>query len=159
MRRICTTCWTTLPLILAVALLTACSPKDIVNMTGAGEADQENDEVEAISDEQQPEDDTPDREVAAAGVGKKGRIEGEGLLRSPIKAYFTIPQRLAFEALIPHAIQIYKANDPQGKGPRTHEIFMKEIIEKEQIQLPELPEGDRYEYDPEEEQLYVIHPK
>jgi hypothetical protein len=159
-------------LLVALAVLPACSPTDLVkSMQQKGQpeddaagADESADSVTPAGEDaaEQDADDVgeePNREVATAGVGKKGRFKGEGMLRTPIRQYFRIPQKLIFDIQIPDAIRKYKALDPQGKGPRSHEEFMKEIIEPRQIQLPELPEGDRYQYDPEDEQLYVIHSK
>ena len=36
---------------------------------------------------------------------------------------------------------------------------MEKIIKANQIKLPDLPEGDRYQYDPKTEQLMVESPK
>jgi hypothetical protein len=169
MRRTCTFCWTAFLLLVALAVLPACSPTDLVKSMqqkgqpgddAAGADNSAGSETPAGEDAaEQDAGEQPNREVATVGVGKKGRLKGEGMLRSPIKQYFRAPQHIIFDIQIPHMIKQYKALDPQGKGPRSHEEFMKEIIEAAQIQLPELPEGDRYEYDPEEEQLYVVHPK
>ena len=48
--------------------------------------------------------------------------------------------------------------DPQFKGPKTQEEFMEVIIKENAVQLPDLPEGDVYYYDPQTEQLMVRHP-
>ena len=54
-------------------------------------------------------------------------------------------------------MQLYKASN--GYLPKSHEIFWKEIIEANSIQLPELPEGERYAYDPEQGELMVERPR
>ena len=46
----------------------------------------------------------------------------------------------------------------KGQAPQSHEEFMKEIIEANAINLPELPPGDKYFYDAKTEQLMVQHP-
>ena len=50
-------------------------------------------------------------------------------------------------------MQTYKAL--HDGAPKTHDEFMKEIIQAAEIRLPELPAGDRYIYDPKTEQLMV----
>jgi hypothetical protein len=98
-----------------------------------------------------------DREVAKDGVGKKGRGYGGGIVTEPVHQYFSIQQRLVFEDQIPHAMNMYKALH-DNKGPSTHAKFMKEIIAENNIPLPELPQGEKYVYDPKTETLMVEHP-
>lgn len=101
---------------------------------------------------------TMKREEAKAGVGEKGRGYGGGIITEPIHQKFTIEQRLVFEIQIPKAMQLYKALH-DNQAPKTHEAFMKEIIRANQIALPQLPEGDKYIYDPQLEKLMVQHPE
>ncbi len=113
-----------------------------------------------------PATDAPDAEPAEGmervkaerGVGAKGRSldEHEGLLVTPAKAYFSVRERAVFDIQIPEALKLYKATN--GNGPRSHAEFMGQIIEANQIQLPELPAGQRYVYDSETEQLMVERP-
>jgi pyruvate/2-oxoglutarate dehydrogenase complex dihydrolipoamide acyltransferase (E2) component len=99
-----------------------------------------------------------DREKAVAGVGKKGRGYGGGIVSEPVRLYFGTRQRIVFQIRIPDALRTYKAmND--GKGPASHEIFMEEIVAKNSLPLPELPEGDSYYYDVEKEELMVQRPE
>jgi hypothetical protein len=93
---------------------------------------------------------------AEAGVGRKGRGYGEGLVATPAAAYWAAKERIAFEIQIPHALQLYKATN--GQGPKTHQEFMDKIIKTEQIKLPELPEGSQYQYFPDREELMVVRP-
>ena len=51
---------------------------------------------------------------------------------------------------------LFKATE--GRAPKTHEEFMERIIKAGTIKLPELPEGHRYRYDPQTEQLMVEQP-
>jgi len=96
----------------------------------------------------------PLRSKAEVGVGAKGRNYGMGPVATPIAAYFRTKERLAFDIQIPHAMQLYKAMH-DNQGPKTHEQFMKEIIQENQIRLPDLRKGDRYLYDPAKEELMV----
>jgi hypothetical protein len=92
----------------------------------------------------------PDTTVIAAkrGVGKTGRYEGSGMVVTPIKAYFLTKQRVELELKVPQAMNLYKAE--HGHFPKTVEDFNRDIIEFNQIKLPELPQGHRYIYDPED---------
>ena len=75
----------------------------------------------------------------------------EGMLVTPAKTYFAVRERLMFEATIPQALNLYKATN--GKFPQSHDEFMAQIIQAGQIQLPQLPEGQRYVWDPDKEEL------
>lgn len=100
--------------------------------------------------------DDVERQVAEVGVGKKGRNYGGGVVSEPIRAMFRTEQRMQL-LQVNQAMQLYKASN--GYHPKSHDIFWKEIIEANSIQLPELPEGERYVYDPELEELMVERPK
>ena len=93
---------------------------------------------------------------AEKGVGKKGRGYGRGPVATPIASYFSMRERIAFEIQLPKAMQLFKAD--KGRAPNSHEEFMEKIIKASQINLPQLPEGERYLYDPATEQLMVEHP-
>lgn len=97
------------------------------------------------------------REEAKFGVGKKGRNYEAGIVTTPVAAYFGARERVAFEIQIPHAMNLYKATN--GSGPKSHEEFMQKIIKENAINLPQLPDGHRYVYDPQTEQLMVERPK
>jgi hypothetical protein len=90
---------------------------------------------------------------ADVGVGKKGRGYGGGIITAPVKARFTAEQNLVFNAQIPHALNLFQATN--GRFPKDHDEFMKEIITANAIKLPELPEPDKYIYDPATHELMV----
>lgn len=91
---------------------------------------------------------------AEVGVGRKGHGYGTGPIATPLAARWRAAERLIFDAQIPHAMNLFKATN--GRAPASHDEFMKEIIKFNQIHLPELREGERYQYDPETEQLMVV---
>lgn len=100
----------------------------------------------------------PAGEVAGVGVGAKGQnYGGPGFVTTPVEAYFRTGERIAFEVQIPKAMQLYKA-EHNNKGPKTHEEYMNIIIKENGVQLPELPAGEEYVYDPKTEQLLVKKP-
>src|SRR5687768_6726067 len=90
---------------------------------------------------------------AEAGVGKKGRGYGGGIVSEPIRQKFILEQKIVLEFAVVQALQLYEAE--KGYAPKSHEEFMKDIIEANQIHLPELPAGDEYVYDPMAKQLMV----
>lgn len=101
---------------------------------------------------------TPTETVKAeAGVALQGRSldEHEGLLVTPAKAYFAVREKAVFQIQIPHAIQLYKAENPI---PLTFDEFKQNILDPNKIKLPQLPPGHSYEWDPEQEQLMVKRP-
>jgi len=113
-----------------------------------------------VSQQQQP---ATEQVVAGVGVGKKGRAldqyqkdSVQKIISTPALALFQTKERIVFEIQIPHALDLYKAE--HGEAPRTHEAFMRDIIEFNDIKLPELPAGQRYVYDPERGELMVERP-
>jgi len=99
--------------------------------------------------------DEPERTKAEAGVGKKGRNYGGGVITEPIRQYFQVSQRIHFMNM-EHAMRLYKAEF--GNLPKSHDEFMDKIIKANSIELPELPEGERYVYDPARGELMVEKP-
>ena len=99
-----------------------------------------------------------ERVVAEAGVGKQGQVIGEkeGFLRTPAKALFSAKQKIAFMS-VEHAVNLYEGLE--GHKPKTHEEFMEKVVKFNNIQLPELPEGHIYVWDPDKGQLMVERPK
>jgi hypothetical protein len=104
-----------------------------------------------------------ERVAAGVGVGRRGRSLDQfqndavqSAISTPAREYFRAKERIVFEIAVPHALSLYKAE--HGHGPKTHEQFLAEIVEFNNIQLPDLPAGHRYVYDPETEQLMVEKP-
>lgn len=101
-----------------------------------------------------------ERIKAEAGVGVKGqRLNDPRLVQmivAPARGLFQTQQRMVFEVEIPKAMQLYEASN--GKKPKTHDEFMEQIIQANQIHLPELPAGQRYVYDPKTGELMVEKP-
>jgi len=83
---------------------------------------------------------------AMPGVGAKGRDYGSGLIATPIATMFQASQRIKF-LQVAHTLNNYKGL--HGHFPKSHEEFMKEIIERNGLQLPMLPRGHEYFYDAE----------
>jgi hypothetical protein len=96
------------------------------------------------------------REKAAAGMGRQGRTYGNDPFTYPLAQYFHIRQRMGLEQ-INHAMDLYKAT--YERYPRTQDEFRKEIIKANAIDLPLLPEGHKFYYDPQKGELMVIRPQ
>ena len=98
---------------------------------------------------------------AQKGVGMAGRSLDpyEGAVVTPAKTLFTVRERVVFEAQIPEALKLFKAMDANGRGPKSHDEFMTQIIQANQIPLPQLNPGQRYVYNPQTEELMVERPR
>jgi hypothetical protein len=95
---------------------------------------------------------------ADAGAGKETRGFGEGFIATPAETYFAARERILFRIQIPDFIRAYKFEHDM-KGPKSHDEFMKQIIQKNNIQLPNLPVGQKYWYDAENETVNILRPK
>ena len=111
----------------------------------------------AIAPPQEPQ--MPDQ-IAKTGVGAKGNsldgIKGDDprmLMAGPVKAYFNTREKIVFDIALPKSVQLFNAL--HDRNPKTHEEYMKEVVESAQIKLPELPAGMVYRYRPEINELWV----
>ena len=95
------------------------------------------------------------REQATSALTAKGKYAVDIVL-TPVSAYFTVKDQVVFQFQIPKALEYYELAN--GRKPRTYEEFHREVIEKNRIQLPELPPTHRYFYDPDTAALLVEHP-
>lgn len=123
-------------------------PSPVTVTPDAQPAEPENTVVEPVDD--------GSVEVAKRGVGEAAQaVEPGGLYTTPISVLLGTQGRLVFEVQIPQAMQLFKA--AEGRPPKSHEEFMKKIIQVNSIPLPKLPAGDEYFYDPERGELMVRH--
>ena len=86
--------------------------------------------------------------------GKRSRQAG-GYLGAVSNARFAVPHKMSIN-LYKQALEFYRATN--GHYPKTHEVFMKEVIQANQIKLPRLEEGDEYLYDPTDHTLKIYRP-
>lgn len=96
------------------------------------------------------------RTKADVGAGRKGRYE-PGFVTTPVSVFWRTQEVVAYRTHVPHALDLYQAE--HGHYPKTKDEFVREILEKNGIKLPELPEGHTYVYDPEKHELQVARPK
>ena len=90
----------------------------------------------------------PQPVVAGVGVGQKGRSldQYEGAVVTPAKSLFAVGERVVFEIQIPDALNKFEAIE--GRRPKSNDEFMQRIIKENLINLPVLPPGRTYRWDP-----------
>jgi hypothetical protein len=94
---------------------------------------------------------------AEKGVGIKGRsLDGEsGIIVTPVKALFGAKEEIAFVQFVSQ-YRIYNAlNDDV---PKDFDDLTAKVIEPYLIKLPLLPEGHKYVWNPETQELMVERP-
>ena len=97
-------------------------------------------------------------QVAKTGVGVQGNsldgIQGNDarmLVAGPVKAYFNAKERIVFDIQLRESEKLFNAL--QGRDPKSHEEYMKEVVGK--IPLPKLQDGMVYRYHPDSNELWV----
>jgi hypothetical protein len=105
------------------------------------------------------EDESVERVKAEPGVGIRGRSLDpyEGVIVTPVKAFFAARERIAFVAQFQHQYDIYKAMT--GEVPKDFDELKAKVLDPYQIKLPQLPPGHRYVWDAEKEELQVERPR
>lgn len=87
-------------------------------------------------------------ETVTARSGQKGKsLEGGGYLSVVAGTRFWAENQMTLN-VVRKNMDLYRAGAGNGDYPKTHEEFMKHIIEENSVKLPELPEGWEYVYDP-----------
>jgi hypothetical protein len=138
--------------LVGVSLL-GCKPEEERQKDAAALAQQE--AAEAIKKAAPPMED----QVAKVGVGVKGdsletsNDDPRGIITGPALALFKAKEKIVFEIQLPQAVAMYNALN--GRNPKTHEEYMREIVEANKIPLPKLPDGMVYRYRPESNELWV----
>lgn len=98
-----------------------------------------------------------ERVKAEKGVAKQGRsLDGErGIIVTPVKALFGAKEDIAFEMSFRHQYDIYRVT---GEVPKDFDDLTEKVLKPFLIKLPELPEGHKYVWDAEAEELMVERP-
>src|SRR6478672_2289978 len=99
-----------------------------------------------------------ERVKAQAGVGAKGRsLDNEqGLLVTPVKAFFAAKERIAFEQAFYGQYRLYRATED---APKDYDELKAKVLDPYLIKLPPLPPGHKYVWDAGTEELQVERPK
>ncbi|MCL2622313.1 MAG: hypothetical protein FWD31_01500 [Planctomycetaceae bacterium] len=110
---------------------------------------------------EQPAPQPPEnRRAAQVGDGRQGHYEQFGrmsIFSHNIGTMYRTRENLTYNVQIPHAMNFYKAT--HGRAPQTHEEFWREIIQANNLRMPELKEGCHYDYNPQTEELEVVFPR
>jgi hypothetical protein len=98
---------------------------------------------------------------AGKGVGLKGRSldSSEGIIVTPVKAYFAARERIFFEAEFPKNYQLYNAES--GDVPKDFEDLKAKVLDPYGLtkKLPVLPPGHKYVWNAEKQELGVERPR
>ena len=87
---------------------------------------------------------------------KKGQGYGRtSIFGSNVASLYRTKERISLQ-MIEYNMKLYKAE--HEKAPKTHDEFMSKIIQAGMIKLPELKQGCYYEYNPQTEELEIVHP-
>jgi hypothetical protein len=92
------------------------------------------------------------RQKAAAGMNEKGHGYGDDMITMPVSIMWAAKDKIVRDQ-IRKALDLYKASE--GHAPASHEEFMDRIIKENNLQLPTLPAGHRYVYDPDTDELKI----
>ncbi|MFP6703762.1 MAG: hypothetical protein VB861_18585, partial [Planctomycetaceae bacterium] len=84
------------------------------------------------------------------------KIRATSPLLAGLEAYGPVAEKVT-KLAIQHHLNIYNAL--HGHYPKDHAEFMREIIKKQNLQLPKLPYGNTYEYDVANHKLVVVKGK
>ena len=98
-------------------------------------------------------------EVGMTGKGNYSSANADnpmGIITVPVKTLFTTQQRLVLQQ-ITAAENLYKGE--HEKLPSSNEEYMEKIIRANNIQLPRLPAGQTYEFDPTDNELKIRKPR
>ncbi|MEZ6062180.1 MAG: hypothetical protein R3C19_17715 [Planctomycetaceae bacterium] len=71
----------------------------------------------------------------------------------PLEALPGAKQQIS-ELAIQHAVDLFQATN--GRYPKDHDEFMTQVIQANNMRLPVLPKGQRYEYDVANHKLMVV---
>jgi hypothetical protein len=81
------------------------------------------------------------------------KINATDPITAPVSAYGPMLERIS-QNEIAHAINLFNA--AEGRYPNSYDEFMTRIIKENNIRLPVLPGGKRYQYDVENHKLVVV---
>lgn len=81
------------------------------------------------------------------------KVRATNPVTAPLEAYGPMVEQIS-KAEIEHAVKLFQAMN--GRYPKDHDEFMREVIKKNRIQLPVLPGDKRYEYDVQNHELVVV---
>ena len=104
-----------------------------------------------------PASQNDNRTIANVGDSgfKRGQYKKTNIINFTAYSFFRTNERINF-LMIENNMKLYKAGH-DNQVPKTYEEYKREILQG--INLPELKDDCRYEYDPETGDLYIVHPE
>jgi len=106
-------------------------------------------------------DPNTERVKAQAGVGIKGRSldQYEGVVVTPVKAYFAGKERAFFDIEFPGNYRLWRVDQPSA--PKDFDDLKAKFLDPLGLtgHLPKLPQGHKYVWDAEKEELQVERPR
>lgn len=81
------------------------------------------------------------------------KVRADDPVLAPLQAYGPMVEQIS-KTHIAGAVNLFNATE--GRYPNSYEEFMERIIKENNIKLPVLPGGKRYQYDVEKHELVVI---
>jgi hypothetical protein len=102
--------------------------------------------------QEQPSGGPMEMETLGANTGAQGQGYGGGLITEPVHQFFSMRNLITWDQ-IKHDMDIWQAI--HNRFPKNAQEFQKEILEPANIDLPELPPGKRYVYNPKTGELLV----
>jgi hypothetical protein len=108
-----------------------------------------------------PSDPNTERVKAQAGVGIKGRSLDpyQGVVVTPVKAYFAGKERAFFDIEFPGNYRLWRVDQPSA--PKDFDDLKAKFLDPLGLtgHLPKLPQGHKYVWDAEKEELQVERPR
>jgi hypothetical protein len=109
----------------------------------------------------QPDDPNLERVKAGKGVGIKGRSldEYEGVIVTPAKTYFTAKERIFYEIEFPANYRLWRVQE--DRAPKDFDELKAKFLDPLGLtaKMPKLPDGHKYVWNPETEELEVERPR
>lgn len=81
------------------------------------------------------------------------KIAATDMITAPVSAYGPMLEKIS-KSHIEHAVRLFEATE--GRYPKDYDEFFEKIVKANNIQLPVLPGGKKYQYDVENHKLEVI---
>ncbi|MBI1344699.1 hypothetical protein GC163_00270 [bacterium] len=89
----------------------------------------------------------------AGAAVSDSKVEVTNPITGPLEAYGPMVERIS-KTHVEHALNLFNATE--GRYPESYDEFMEKIIKANNIQLPVLPGGKKYQYDVPNHQLVVV---
>lgn len=83
------------------------------------------------------------------------KIQATDPVTAPLAAYGPMVERISIVEM-DHAVRLFQASE--GRYPKDYDEFMEKIVKANNIRLPALPYGGKYQYDEANHTLQIVRP-